>query len=92
MSNLFLIQSDFTSTPQALKKLQEIYSPNDVIILMGDAVQFITDPFIQSLHKIYVIETDVDNLIHIEMPNVKVIQYNDFADICLQHTRCISLK
>ena len=92
MSNLFIIQSEFASTPQAIKKLQAVHTPNDVIILMGDAVQFIIDPFLQSLYKIYIIETDLENLPPINMPNVEVIQYNDFADICLQHTRCISLK
>lgn len=92
MSNLFLIQSNFASTPQAIAKLKSIYQHNDQIVLMGDAVQFVMDEFLQQLKIIYVIHTDIDILIKLDTENVEVIEYNRFADICLQHTCCISLK
>lgn len=92
MSTLFLIQSDFSSTAQAIEKLKNIYAPQDIVILMGEAVQFITDEFIQSLEKVYILEADAENLSTCHIPNMNSISYQQFADICLQHTRCISLK
>jgi sulfur transfer complex TusBCD TusB component (DsrH family) len=92
MSKLFLIQSDFACTPQAIEKLKNIYSPQDTVILMGEAVQFITDEFLQSLENVYLLETDAENLAPHHIPHLDIISYQQFADICLQHTRCISLK
>ncbi|ALH96150.1 DsrH/TusB family sulfur metabolism protein [Acinetobacter equi] len=92
MSTLFLIQSDFTATPQAIEKLKMMYCPEDVIILMGDAVQFYANTFLQALPKIYLLEADAESLNSLNIPNIEIIQYHDFAEICLQHTRCISLK
>ncbi|OTG87145.1 hypothetical protein B9T31_05930 [Acinetobacter sp. ANC 4558] len=92
MSTLFLIQSDFAATPHILNKLQSLYMQDDFIILMGEAVQFITDAFLQTLNKIYLLETDCDTLMNLDIKNIEIIQYQDFAKLCIQHTRCISLK
>ncbi|WOE32090.1 MULTISPECIES: DsrH/TusB family sulfur metabolism protein [unclassified Acinetobacter] len=92
MSNLFLIQSNFAATPQALLKLQSLYSDNDQIVLMGDAVQFVHHFFLQQLKAIYILQNDSDLLLNLNPHNLHVIEYHAFAELCLQHQRCISLK
>lgn len=91
-SNLFLIQSSFATTAQALDRLTSLYRQNDQVLLMGDSVQFIQHSFLQKLAYVYVLENDIDLLADVNMSNIKVIHYPDFADLCLQHKRCITLK
>lgn len=92
MSNLFLLQSSFATTAQAIAKLKALYHPNDQVVLMGDAAQFSKDPFIQQLKHVYILQTDVDLLMNLNTEHIQVIEYNTFADLCLQHARCITFK
>ncbi|WP_313035821.1 DsrH/TusB family sulfur metabolism protein [Acinetobacter sp.] len=94
MSNksLYLVQSTFSATPSVLSKLQQIYSPEDTIVLMGEAVLELSHPFLQQLNNVYVLDTDAEILAGQKTENLQLISYAEFADICLNHTRCIRLN
>jgi sulfur relay protein TusB/DsrH len=94
MSNksLYLVQSTFSVTPSVLAKLQQVYSPEDTIVLMGEAVLQLSHPFLHQLNNVYVLDTDAEVLAGQKTENLQVISYAEFADICLNHTRCIRLN
>ena len=91
MSNksLYLLQSSFSATPAVVKKLEHVYSPEDSVILMGESVLQYEQPFLQQLNCIYVLDSDAEILAGKEVKNMQIISYAEFADICLNHTRCI---
>ncbi|MEG0828389.1 MAG: DsrH/TusB family sulfur metabolism protein [Acinetobacter sp.] len=89
---LYLVQSPFSATEQALSKLQNLYQPGDDVILMGDAALYIEHTFIQQLACIFVLEQDAENIATVHPNNLKTISYARFAELCLSHSRCISLK
>jgi len=89
---LFLVQSDYSSTPQALSKSQKIYSPEDTIVLMGEAVLYFSVEWLKECDSLYILRTDTELLIE-ELPDfIDQIDYLKFADIILQFNRCIRLK
>ncbi|OAL79286.1 sulfur relay protein TusB [Acinetobacter sp. SFB] len=94
MSNksLYLVQSTFSATPSVLAKLEQLYSPEDTVILMGESVLQMQQSFLQKLNCIYVLENDAEILAGQKTANMQIISYAEFADICLNHTRCIRLN
>ncbi len=94
MSNksLYLLQSSFSATPAVLAKLEQVYSPEDTVILMGESVLQFEQPFLQQLNCVYVLDTDAEILAGQKVKNMQIISYAEFADICLNHTRCIRLN
>ncbi|MGE8557765.1 MULTISPECIES: DsrH/TusB family sulfur metabolism protein [unclassified Acinetobacter] len=94
MSNksLYLVQSTFSATPSVLAKLQQVHSPEDTIVLMGESVLQLSHPFLQQLNNIYVLDTDAEILAGQKTENLQVISYAEFADICLNYTRCIRMN
>jgi sulfur transfer complex TusBCD TusB component (DsrH family) len=91
-SNLFLIQSAYHATTAVIEKLRQLYSANDAIVLMGDAVLLANDDFFKSLAVIYVLDNESANLPDAQQTNIKVISYAEFADLTLSFARSISLK
>lgn len=89
---LYLVQSPFAATELALSKLQNLYQSGDDVVLMGDAVLYIEHPFIQQLACIFVLEQDAENIAAAYPSNLETISYARFAELCLNHSRCISLK
>ncbi|GAA5180991.1 hypothetical protein GCM10023345_03620 [Acinetobacter kookii] len=94
MSNksLYLVQSTFSATPNVLSKLQQLYSPEDTVVMMGESVLQLQHPFLQALNKVYVLDTDAEILAGQTTENLKLISYAEFADLCLDHSRCIRLN
>lgn len=90
--SLYLVQSNFSATPSALAKLEQIYSPEDTIVLMGESVLQFQQPFLQQVNYIYILDRDAEILAGQKIENIKIISYAEFADICLSHTRCIRLN
>ncbi|MCK4081944.1 hypothetical protein [Acinetobacter radioresistens] len=89
---LFLVQSDYSSTPQALSKLQKIYSPEDTIVLMGEAVLYFSVEWLKECASLYILRNDTELLME-KLPDfIDQIDYLKFADIILQFNRCIRLK
>lgn len=89
---LYLVQSPFAATELALSKLQNLYQSGDDVVLMGDAVLYIEHPFIQQLAYVFVLEQDAENIAAAYPNNLETISYARFAELCLNHSRCISLK
>ncbi|SDY71730.1 hypothetical protein [Acinetobacter kyonggiensis] len=94
MSNksLYLLQSSFSATPAVVAKLEKMYSPKDSVVLMGESVLQFEQPFLQQLNCIYVLDTDAELLAGQKVKNMQIISYAEFADICLNYTRCIRLN
>ena len=94
MSNksLYLVQSTFSATPNVLSKLQQLYSPEDTVVMMGESVLQLQHPLLQALNKVYVLDTDAEILAGQTTENLKLISYAEFADLCLDHSRCIRLN
>ena len=92
-STLYLLQSSYANTSQSITQLAQFIAAGDAIVLMGESVLFITDEQIQQLGTCYVLEQDVQILgKHAHYNHMHVINYAQFADLCLQYMRCISLK
>ena len=89
---LYLVQSPFSATEQALSKLQNLYQSGDDVVLMGDAAMYIEHTFIQQLACVFVLEQDAENIAAAHPSNLETISYVRFAELCLNHRRCISLK
>ena len=89
---LYLVQSPFPATEQALSKLQNLYQSGDDMVLMGDAALYIEHTFIQQLACVFVLEQDAENITAAHPSNLETISYVRFAELCLNHSRCISLK
>ena len=94
MSNnsLYLVQSNFSATPSVLSKLEQLYSPEDSVVLMGESVLQFQQSFLQQLKCLYVLKTDAEILAGQKVENMQIISYAEFADICLKHSRCIRLN
>ena len=94
MSNksLYLVQSTFSATPNVLSKLQQLYSPEDTVVMMGESVLQLQHPFLQALNKVYVLDNDAEILAGQTTENLQLISYAEFADLCLDHYRCIRLN
>ena len=89
---LYLVQSPFAATELALSKLQSLYQSGDDVVLMGDAALYIEHTFIQQLACVFVLEQDAENIAAVHPSNLETISYTRFAELCLNHSRCISLK
>ncbi|OTG79491.1 hypothetical protein B9T33_11930 [Acinetobacter sp. ANC 5054] len=92
-STLYLIQSSYANTLQCIHQLRNLVAEADAIVLMGEAVLFIADEQIQQLGTCYVLEQDVQILAkNANYNHMQVISYAEFADLCLQYNRCVTLK
>lgn len=89
---LYLIQSNFASTENALKQLEQIYSPNDAIVLMGDSALHAHSDLLKNKYPIFILENDAEVLVNKTLDSIQVIDYSKFSDVVLSFKRCISLK
>ncbi|ANF81751.1 sulfur relay protein TusB [Acinetobacter sp. NCu2D-2] len=96
MSNptLYLIQSQYGATAAVLKQLKQIFSSNDQVVFMGESVLVLNDlqGLTDAFAKIAVLDTESELLAEPINPNIQIISYDEFAALCLQFTRCISMK
>lgn len=92
-STLYLLQSSYANASQSITQLGQLITVGDAIVLMGESVLFIADEQIQQFGTCYVLEQDVQVLgKHAHYNHMQVINYAQFVDLCLQYTRCMSLK
>ncbi len=89
---LYLIQSDYGHTDQALNQLAQILSRDDHVVLTGDAVLFADDIRMQTKQNIYVLQNDAEILVESLPSHIQSISYDQFADLVLNFSRCVSLK
>lgn len=88
-NTLFLVQSDFLSTPIHFEQLHQVKSENDAIVLMGEAV--LQHHHLKNDAHVYALESEKDLLAQ-QTTNIQWLSYTDFATLCLNYSRCISLK
>ena len=105
---LYLIQSNFTHTENALNQLAQMYSPDDAIVLMGDAVLHIGSEQLNNListtlkikSTLFILENDAQLLAKQTLGSIQnsthhsiqIISYAEFSELVLKYRRCISLK
>lgn len=93
MSNtLYLIQSEYSRTPAILDQLDQIYSTDDAVVLMGDAVLVFDSAQLKDKASVYALENDAEILPNQDLSALKIINYAEFSDLVLSFKRCISLK
>lgn len=89
---LYLIQSTYAATAQILDQLAQIHTTHDQVVLMGEAVLGLEHSFLQNLPQLYVLENDAQLLAGTLPEQIKLLDYAAFADLCLEFSRCISMK
>ncbi|MEB3766587.1 hypothetical protein [Acinetobacter sp. MD2] len=88
---LFLLQAEFKHAATILAQLQQIARPTDPVVLMAEAALWMDLPEILT-HPLYLFKTEAE-LLGIKIPEqITVLDYAQFSDLLLQHSRCISLK
>ena len=87
---LYLIQSDYNNTVNALNTLNDVYASQDAVVLMGESV-LLADTFLATVEKLYILETEAENLAS-QNSKFEVINYTQFAELCLQYKRSVRLK
>ena len=90
-NTLYLIQASYAAAPLALSKLQRLYTSGNQVVLMGESVMHAAPEAIQALEHCYVLECE-QPLLNSAPKNIQLINYEQFAALCLQFTRCISIK
>ena len=93
MSNktLYLVQGTFLTADAHLNKVANILIEQDAVVLMGDAVLHHQHESLSNHLNVYALNQDLEilgNMSH----DLIAIDYEQFAELTLQFTRCISLK
>lgn len=89
---LYLIQPDYAATASVLDQLAQLHASDDQVVLMGESVLYLDHAFVQQLPQVYILRNDAEILISPLSENVALLDYSEFADICLKFSRCISMK
>ena len=96
MSNatLYLIQSNYASTVTMIDQLEKIIADQDQVVFLGESVLYLNDvpELSQTLKTVHVLENEIDLLAHPTASHIQSINYAEFAELCLQYTRCVSMK
>ena len=90
-STLFLIQGDYSKAESLLTQLQQMATPQDQIVLMAESVLLYAEPALEP-YTLYILKADADVLPEVKPHPLNIIDYSEFSNLLLQHTRCISLK
>lgn len=91
-STLYLVQSSYHSTPKIIEELRNLFRVGDQIVFMGDSVAHLSAEMIQPFEFVSCLSIEKDLLDTDTLSQVKVLDYDQFADLVLTFNRCISLK
>lgn len=91
-STLYLVQSSYHSTPKIIDELRNLFRVGDQIVFMGDSVAHLSAEMIQPFETVSCLSIEKDLLDTDTLFQVKVLDYDQFADLVLTFNRCISLK
>lgn len=91
-NTLYLVQASFATTTQHLATVEQLYQQGDAVVLMGEAVLHLNANILKGLNTFYMLNNDAEILAGQTAANMQTLDYAEFADLCLQYTRCISLK
>ncbi len=94
MSNhtLYLVQSNYANTENAFAKIAEMIAAEDSLVLLGDSVLLSHSLLLSKTQNIYVLENDAVNIPKLDLSDLQIINYTQFAELVLKFKRCISLK
>lgn len=90
-NTLYLVQASYSAAPLALSKLRQLYTAGDSVVFMGDAVMHASLDTLQEMKNCYVLENE-QALLNGSSQQIQLIDYDAFAALCLQYSRCINLK
>ncbi len=91
-STLYLVQSSYHSTPKIIDELRNLFQVGDQIVFMGDSVAHLSAEMIQPFESVSCLSIEKDLIDTDTLAQVKVLDYDQFADLVLTFNRCISLK
>ncbi|PPC03455.1 DsrH like protein [Acinetobacter pittii] len=91
-STLYLVQSSYHSTPKIIDELSHLFKVGDQVVFMGDSVAQLSAEMIQPFESVSCLSIEKDLLDTDILYQVKVLDYDQFADLVLTFNRCISLK
>ncbi|MFW6712295.1 DsrH like protein [Acinetobacter pittii] len=91
-STLYLVQSSYHSTPKIIDELRNLFQVGDQIVFMGDSVAHLSAEMIQPFEPVSCLSIEKDLLDTDTLSQVKVLDYDQFADLVSTFNRCISLK
>ena len=81
----------------SMAQIKASWQTNDSLILLGEAAQGYQDSRLQGFNCIYVLEADANllGLGHLEnklpqKPNIKIIGFDEWAELILKHDKHIS--
>ncbi len=81
----------------SIAQIKAAWQPNDSLMLLGEAAQGYQDSRLQGFNCIYVLEADANllGLGHLEnklpqKPNIKIIGFDEWAELILKHDKHIS--
>lgn len=91
-STLYLVQSSYHATPKIIDELSHLFQIGDQVVFMGDSVAHISTEMIQPFESVSCLSIEKDLLDTDTLSQVKILDYDQFADLVLTFNRCISLK
>ncbi|MDV7706592.1 DsrH like protein [Acinetobacter pittii] len=91
-STLYLVQSSYHSMPKIIEELRNLFRVGDQVVFMGDSVAHLSAEMIQPFESVSCLSIEKDLLDTHTLSQVKVLDYDQFADLVLTFNRCISLK
>ena len=91
-STLYLVQSSYHATPKIIDELSHLFQIGDQVVFMGDSVAHLSAEMIQPFESVSCLSIEKDLLDTDTLFQVKVLDYDQFADLVLTFNRCISLK
>ncbi|EXS36091.1 MULTISPECIES: hypothetical protein [Acinetobacter calcoaceticus/baumannii complex] len=91
-STLYLVQSSYHATPKIIDELSHLFQIGDQVVFMGDSVAQLSAEMIQPFESVSCLSIEKDLLDTDTLSQIKVLDYDQFADLVLMFNRCISLK
>ncbi|AZC01381.1 DsrH like protein [Acinetobacter pittii] len=91
-STLYLVQSSYHATHKIIEELRNLFRVGDQVVFMGDSVAHLSTEMIQPFASVSCLSIEKDLLDTHTLSQVKVLDYDQFADLVLTFNRCISLK
>ncbi|EPF6069642.1 hypothetical protein J671_2223 [Acinetobacter sp. 1130196] len=91
-STLYLVQASYHHTPRIIEELEKLFHQDDQIVFMGDSTAQLSVDICQQFGSVSCLSHEKDLIDAETLAHVKVLNYDQFADLVLQFNRCISLK
>lgn len=88
---MYLLQGNYAAVDQHIQTLAQLLTSEDDVVLMGDAVLKHQHPILQQHTRCYALISDLE-ILGATTHQLTALDYAQFADLVLQHSRHICLK